>query len=184
MLWGFFVCGVRVRMSRVVFVIGGARSGKSAFALGKASEISGSKAFIATAQAHDAEMEERIDKHRKERSSEWQTYEEPIHLAQAVRAVSRIHDVAVIDCLTLWVSNLLCGETNAKQAEVDFIEALRSMDTETCFIVVSNEVGMGIVPENELARRFRDMAGTLNQRVAKVADEVYLVAAGIPVKIK
>jgi adenosylcobinamide kinase/adenosylcobinamide-phosphate guanylyltransferase len=173
-------------MSNVVFVIGGSRSGKTAFALGKAQEAAGvgSRVYIATAQPLDPEMEDRIEKHRRERGSAWATCEEPLHLGSAVRAASRSYTVAVIDCLTLWLSNLLCGNLDVEEAQDDFIDSLRTPGRLLHIFVVSNEVGMGIVPENDMARRFRDMAGRLHQRLAGLADEVYLMVAGIPVKIK
>jgi len=173
-------------MSKVVFVIGGSRSGKTAFALGKAQEASGenSRIYIATAQPLDAEMEERIEKHRRERGSAWATCEEPLHLGRAVRAASRSCAVAVIDRLTLWLSNLLGSNLDVEEAQDDFIDSLRIPGRLLCIFVVSNEVGMGIVPENDMARQFRDMAGRLHQRLAGLADEVYLMVAGIPVKIK
>ena len=173
-------------MSNVVLVIGGSRSGKTAFALGKAQEASGesSRVYIATAQPLDAEMEERIEKHRRERGSAWATSEEPLHLGRAVRAASRSYAVAVIDCLTLCLSNLLCSNLDVEEAQDDFIDSLRTPGRLLHIFVVSNEVGMGIVPENDMARQFRDMAGRLHQRLAGLADEVYLMVAGIPVKIK
>lgn len=171
-------------MGRVTFVIGGARSGKSAFALSSASRVSGSKVYIATAQAYDREMEERIAKHRKERGSGWETHEEPVRLGEAVRTALPFHDAMIIDCLTLWLSNLMCADADIGEAVDDFIAALSPREGDARVFIVSNEVGMGIVPDNELARRFRDAAGRLNQRVAEVADEVFLVTAGIPVKIK
>ncbi len=173
-------------MSKVVFVIGGSRSGKTAFALGKALEAAGesSRVYIATAQPLDAEMEERIEKHRRERGSAWATREEPLHLGRAVRAASGSYAVAVIDCLTLWLSNLLCSDLDLEEAQDDFIDCLRTPGRLLHIFVVSNEVGMGIVPENDMARQFRDVAGRLHQRLAGLADEVYLMVAGIPVKIK
>jgi len=173
-------------MSKVVVVIGGSRSGKTAFALGRAQEAAGvgSRVYIATAQPLDTEMEERIEKHRRERGSAWATCEEPLHLGRAVRAASGSSAVAVIDCLTLWLSNLLCSNLDVEEAQDDFIDSLRTPGRLRHIFVVSNEVGMGIVPENDMARRFRDMAGRLHQRLAGLADEVYLMVAGIPVKIK
>ena len=172
-------------MSRIVFVVGGTRSGKSSFALARATAISGKKVYVATAQACDAEMSERIAKHRQERGPQWETREEPIRLGEALRKVSPAFRVVIVDCLTIWLSNLLCATEGAGGEEEDFLESLaETREEEMDLFIVSNEVGMGIVPENELARRFRDMAGKLNQRVAHIADEVFLVAAGIPVKIK
>lgn len=171
-------------MGRVVLVIGGARSGKTAFALAKAAEAPGKKVYVATAQPLDGEMEARIEAHRRQRGSLWETHEEPLDLGRAIEAVCPDHPVAVIDCLTLWLSNLLCAHRDFEAAEAAFIDALRGLPGTSQVFVVANEVGMGIVPENEMARQFRDMAGRLNQRVAEAADEVFLVAAGIPVKIK
>jgi adenosylcobinamide kinase / adenosylcobinamide-phosphate guanylyltransferase len=183
MLWGFSFMGTDC-MARVVFVIGGARSGKSAFALARAEALPGRKIYVATAQAYDAEMVDRIDKHQSERGNAWETHEEPVRLGQAVRTVSATHDIAVIDCLTIWLSNLLCSEGDVQMETEDFLDALGNLRGGSSFFVVANEVGMGIVPENALARQFRDIAGKMNQQVAQVADEVFLVAAGIPVKIK
>src|SRR5208337_4617566 len=113
-----------------------------------------------------------------------ETLEEPLHLGRAVRGLAQAHDVAIIDCLTLWLSNILGAGLSVEETQEDFVESLRSLTGSTRLFIVSNEVGMGIVPENEMARQFRDMAGRLNQRLAGLADEVYLMAAGIPVKIK
>ena len=176
--------GESIRMGGVVFVFGGARSGKSAFALARASAMEGRKVYVATAQALDTEMEERIAKHRRERGSGWETIEEPLHLGRAVRGLAQTHDVAIIDCLTLWLSNLMGAGLPIEEAQEDLVQSFRSLTGSTRLFVVSNEVGMGIVPENEMARQFRDMAGRLNQRVAEEADECFLVAAGIPLKIK
>jgi adenosylcobinamide kinase/adenosylcobinamide-phosphate guanylyltransferase len=172
-------------MGRIVFVIGGTRSGKSGFALSSANAVKGHKVYLATAQAYDTEMTERIEKHKEERGAEWVTHEEPLHLGHAILEVSAIHDVVVIDCLTIWLSNLLCDAADSEKEEAEFLDSLRSIEvTATNLFIVSSEVGMGIVPENELARKFRDMAGKLNQRVAQIANEVFLVVAGIPLKIK
>jgi len=172
-------------MGRIAFVIGGTRSGKSSFALSRANALPGRKVYLATAQARDAEMAERIANHKKERGVEWETSEEALHLGPAVRNISATHDAVIIDCLTIWLSNLLCDGPDVEQEQADFLDSLRSIeDTATHLFIVSNEVGMGIVPENALARMFRDMAGKLNQQVAQIADEVFLVAAGIPLRIK
>lgn len=169
-------------MSGITFIIGGARSGKSSFALKKASEKQAEKAYIATAQAFDDEMKERIEKHKKERTAEWDCFEEPLELPRLLNDLRGRYEVLLVDCLTLWLSNMLLNERKIE----DEIEALVSSLTahNSALFLVSNEVGLGIVPDNTLGRRFRDLAGTLNQRIAAVADEVYLVTAGIPVKIK
>ncbi|MBI5847571.1 MAG: bifunctional adenosylcobinamide kinase/adenosylcobinamide-phosphate guanylyltransferase [Nitrospirae bacterium] len=171
------------RINRITFVLGGARSGKSSFALNRASELPGQKVYIATAQAFDAEMSDRIAKHKEERGSDWNTVEEPLNLAEVLRTASSTHDVVLVDCLTLWLSNLMLADKDQEKEMQFFISSLITHHASRVF-VVSNEVGMGIVPDNELARRFRDMAGRLNQQIAAVADEVYLVAAGISIRIK
>jgi len=168
--------------SKITFIIGGARSGKSAFALNEANKIKGQKAYIATAQALDEEMRERVEKHKKQRGSEWDTYEEPVDVGSLIKNIHGKYDVVVLDCLTLWLSNLMCSGNDVEKG----IESLcSSLSTVHCSLfTVSNEVGLGIVPDNELARKFRDFAGILNQKVAGIADDVYLVTAGIPIKVK
>ncbi len=170
---------------KIYFITGGARSGKSAFAEKLATGIPGKRAYLATAQALDAEMAARIDKHRKDRGAAWDTYEEPLAVDELLQKLSGRYEVVLLDCLTLWLSNVmahtdgdgpLLGRTEA------LVKAIREFRG-VC-IVVSNEVGLGIVPDNPLARKFRDAAGTVNQKVAQAADEVYFTASGIPVKIK
>ena len=172
---------------KITFVIGGARSGKSSFALKEASKIQGQKAYMATAEALDEEMKERIAKHKRERNADWDTYEEPVRVADALSDLKSRYSVVIIDCLTIWLSNLICNNLACNKEIDDLINVLQNSKLKTQnskLFLVSNEVGMGIVPENELARRFRDMAGFLNQKVAEAADEVYLVTSGIPLKIK
>ncbi len=167
--------------------MGGARSGKSSFALNEAMKISGRKAYIATAQALDDEMKERIRKHKEERGADWDTFEEPLKVPEIIGEIKDKYSVIVLDCLTLWLSNLICGNIACSREIDDLVTVLKNSKLKTLnskLFIVSNEVGMGIVPENELARSFRDIAGFLNQKAAEVADEVYLVTAGIPLKIK
>ncbi|MBI4684410.1 MAG: bifunctional adenosylcobinamide kinase/adenosylcobinamide-phosphate guanylyltransferase [Nitrospirae bacterium] len=169
-------------IKKIVFVTGGARSGKSFFTMSEALKIKGRKAYIATAEALDAEMKERIEKHKKDRGDEWDTYEEPLDISDAINKIKDKYSVILVDCLTLWLSNLLI---NDKVVEKEISRFLDSLSSTSCTLyIVSNEVGMGIVPENELARRFRDLAGMLNQKAAEIADDVYMVVAGIPLKIK
>lgn len=168
---------------RIVFVIGGARSGKSSFALSEAAKVSGRKAYIATAEALDKEMKDRIEKHRKERSKEWDTLEEPLKIADAIKKTAGSYNGVILDCLTLWLSNIIQAELDVALQIENFISTLSARHSSRVYIV-SNEVGMGIVPDNELARKFRDLAGMLNQKVAELSDDVYLVTAGIPLKIK
>ncbi len=177
---------------KVVFITGGARSGKSSFALNEASKVSGQKAYIATAESLDKEMDERIRKHRQDRGDEWETLEEPVAMPALIRRVSDRYSVLLVDCLTLWLSNIIGSRPGNAQPLVEeeisrFVRVLTDFKDSTArssLYVVSNEVGMGIVPDNRLARFFRDMAGWLNQEVAGVADEVYLVVSGIPLKVK
>jgi adenosylcobinamide kinase/adenosylcobinamide-phosphate guanylyltransferase len=186
--WGFCFCenGWSNNRMKIIFITGGARSGKSAFALLEASGRKGSKAYIATAEALDDEMKERIHRHKTERGNDWDTYEEPLNIADTLQDIKGIYNTILLDCLTLWLSNTLLRSQQPEEsidAFIDRLKSLHSVDGLHLYIV-SNEVGMGIVPDNTLSRRFRDLAGTLNQRIAALADEVNLVIAGIPVKIK
>jgi len=171
-------------MARLVFITGGARSGKSAFALRGASRAGGPKLFVATLEPLDEEMKRRVELHRAGRGDGWDTREEPLHLAGLLRGLRKGYDVAVIDCLTLWLSNVMRAGRDADKEMEELVSSLA--DARECIdvYVVSNEVGMGIVPGNEMARAFRDFAGALNQNVAALADEAYLMASGIPVRIK
>ena len=164
---------------RTVLVGGGSRSGKSRYALELARARGSRLAFLATAQAFDQEMADRIALHREERASEFATIEEPSDIARAIAAHAGF-DAIVVDCLTLWVTNLILAEIDVEVEPV--IEAARANPATIVF--VTNEVGCGIVPENALARRFRDLAGRVNQQVAAAADEVYYMAFGIPIKVK
>lgn len=170
---------------RLYFITGGARSGKSAFAEHLAEGAAGKRAYIATAQALDAEMLARIERHRKRRGSSWDTYEEPLAVDELIRKLGGRYEAVLLDCLTLWLSNVM-AHTEDDGAVIsqtdDLVVSLNGFDG-LC-IAVSNEVGLGIVPDNSLARRFRDLAGVLNQKVAQAADEAYLMASGIPVRIK
>jgi len=170
---------------KIYFITGGARSGKSSFAERLALGMEGKRAYVATAQALDAEMAAKIEKHRQDRSSTWDTYEEPLAVADLLRKLSGRYQVVLLDCLTLWLSNVMAhtdGDSAVQSRVEDLVKVLAGF-AGTC-LVVSNEVGLGIVPDNPLARKFRDLAGMLNQRVAQTADEVYFTAAGIPMKIK
>ncbi len=171
---------------KIVFITGGARSGKSSFALREASLITGRKVFIATAEAADHEMKERMERHQRDRGPGWETYEEPLHVAKAIEEVSGKYDVVVLDCLTIWLSNIMFAGSDVDREIEYLIAAIKRFSGKSSgrLFIVSNEVGMGIVPVNEMARRFRDHAGMLNQKVAEAAGEVYWTVAGIPVRIK
>ena len=167
-------------------VLGGARSGKSrhaqALAEAGAEARAGVLVFIATAQAFDGEMHDRIARHRADRDARWRTIEAPLALAEAIRDADGEGVVTLVDCLTLWASNLLLGDHDIDAAVDDLVAAIAAI--RGTIVIVSNEVGYGIVPDNALARRFRDVAGILNQRVAAVVDRVDLVAAGLPLRLK
>lgn len=166
----------------VTFVLGGARSGKSSFAEGLV-EASGREAiYLATGRGWDAEMSDRIDQHRARRGSLWTTVEEPLDLVPALEVHAAEGTAILVDCLTLWVTNLMMAERNVGAETAKLAAALRHL--EGAVICVSNEVGLGIVPENRMARDFRDHAGCLHQAVAAAAATVYFVAAGLPLKMK
>lgn len=169
-------------MRRTVFVLGGARSGKSAFAERLADATGLEQVYIATGQAFDAEMEARIDAHRRSRGTGWRTVEAPQALTQAIRAKARHDRVLLVDCLTLWLSNCLLADDDIAAAIDELGRMLEAADG--TIILVSNEVGLSIVPENALARAFRDHSGRMNQAIAARADEAWLVAAGLPLKLK
>ncbi len=194
---------------QITFVIGGCRSGKSSFALdranqahlnqihlnqahlnqahlAKADQKTGQpKYFIATSVPTDSEMLDRVTKHQKERGEDWQTIEEPLYIDRAILDVSANASVILIDCLTLWVSNLLFEHESIERIEQAVQDLEKALQQCECPVfLVSNEVGYGIVPENSLARKFRDFAGSVNQSMAAVADTVIMSIAGIDVQIK
>ncbi|TYC87066.1 bifunctional adenosylcobinamide kinase/adenosylcobinamide-phosphate guanylyltransferase [Novosphingobium sp. BW1] len=165
-----------------MLVLGGARSGKSRYAQARIETVPGRLAFIATAHAFDAEMEERIARHQADRDARWTTYEAPLDLAGTLRRASQEADAVLVDCLTLWLSNLMLGDEDIAGRSVQLLDALTGCTVPVAF--VANEVGMGIVPDNALSRRFRDEAGRLNQRLALEVNEVVFVAAGLPLALK
>ena len=167
---------------RSLFVIGGARSGKSRYAQARAEATGLSPVFIATAQAFDEEMRNRIVRHQADRGVEWETVEAPLKLAEAIELHASPDRVLLVDCLTLWVTNLLIGDHDIPAAVRTLIETITV--AQGTLILVSNEVRLGIVPENQLARRFRDEAGFLHQRVAACANEVQLLCAGLNLQFK
>ena len=168
---------------RNILIGGGVRSGKSDFALRLARRLGPRRVFVATAQAFDDEMRLRIAEHRRTRGPDFETHEEPLALPATLRSLAG--DVVVVDCLTLWLSNLLLRDetSTAVLAAVDELVAVLR-DRRRSVILVTNEVGMGIVPETPLGRRFRDLAGIAHQRLARVADDVYFAALGIMLRLK
>jgi adenosylcobinamide kinase/adenosylcobinamide-phosphate guanylyltransferase len=168
----------------VILITGGARSGKSWYAEQRALKMGGRRLYVATAEAKDEEMAQRIAAHRKRRGNQWRTVEEPLELTAALVAQGGKTDCALVDCLTLWISNLLIRqeEKHTLQKVDELIEKLPQLDFH--LLLVTNEVGWGIIPDNPLARKFRDLAGWTNQRVAQAADEVILMVAGMPMIAK
>jgi adenosylcobinamide kinase / adenosylcobinamide-phosphate guanylyltransferase len=173
-------------VSKVILVTGGARSGKSRFAERLAEGYQPLRGYLATGQAGDAEMAERIARHRGRRGSEWETVEEPIDVAEAILAHDSRYNVLLLDCITLWMSNLLFMEDGGAAAALSRVAAFTEIfpRLKTPLIMVTNEVGMGIVPEHPLARAFRDLAGEANELIAAKADEVYVTISGLPLKLK
>jgi len=165
-----------------LLVLGGARSGKSRYAQHRAEQSAGPLAFIATAQAFDAEMAARIARHQEDRDGRWHTIEAPFDLPCAIRQASKTHGAILVDCLTLWVSNLMLAERDIGDAADALATAVAACAVP--LVLVANEVGLGIVPDNALARRFRDEAGRLNQQLAAEVAEVTFVAAGLPLTLK
>lgn len=173
-------------MGRLTLILGGARSGKSALALRLLLEAPGEKTFVATARIEDEEMAERVRAHRKARPPEVKTLEEPLNPVRALRSADKAEGAILLDCLTLWLSNLMAEPERDDALILEEVEELAraSRELQARLIVVSNEVGMGIIPEGPLARRFRDLAGRANQIMARAADEVLLAVAGIPWRLK
>ncbi|MGD8562666.1 MAG: bifunctional adenosylcobinamide kinase/adenosylcobinamide-phosphate guanylyltransferase, partial [Desulfarculaceae bacterium] len=174
-------------MSEHALILGGAKSGKSSFALSLAEQGDyARRVFIATAEAKDPEMARRIQRHQAERGPDWSTLEEPLELVPALKKADRPDSILLVDCLTLWLSNLMTvsglSQSRIEDRFEDLIQTLPNLQGD--LILVSNEVGMGIVPGNALSRSFRDLAGGLNRRLAQVCQKVVLVTAGLPLVLK
>jgi len=177
---------------KIILITGGARSGKSLFAEKYATAQGKSVAYIATAQIYDQEMESRVARHRQRRAESWQTFESPYDADQAIQQAAIQGQVILLDCLTLYTSNLLLSPNTPNGPEEKYQYIMKEIDkllvsaraSQAIVLFVTNEVGMGIVPDNALARQYRDIAGMVNQKVAACADEVYLVVSGLAVEIK
>lgn len=173
-------------MSKVTLVTGGTRSGKSRYAEKLAEAFAGPRGYLATGQPGDTEMAERITRHRARRGSDWETVEEPLELVEAVTRVDGSYSVVLVDCVTLWLSNLMFSCPGGAAEALARVE--RFTDGFACWrtplIIVTSEVGMGIVPEHPLSRAFRDLAGEANELIAARADEVYVTISGLPLKLK
>jgi adenosylcobinamide kinase/adenosylcobinamide-phosphate guanylyltransferase len=167
---------------RITLVLGGARSGKSRYAEALVEAAGDAALYLATAEAHDDEMRARIAAHRARRGPRWMTIEEPLDLAPRLLAEARRERPILVDCLTLWLSNLMLAGRDVTAASDGLVATLPRLAGPV--VLVANEVGLGIVPENALARAFRDAAGQLNQRVAAAAEHVALMAAGLPLVLK
>jgi adenosylcobinamide kinase/adenosylcobinamide-phosphate guanylyltransferase len=178
-------------MGQILLVTGGCRSGKSGYAQSRAQAVAGSRVYIATCPVVDEEMNRRIERHRQDRAGKgWETIEEPLAVADAIRAASR-HAVVLVDCLTLWITNLMFAGDRSRQVLDEDQMATKANELVAVakehpgvVIFVTNEVGLGIVPDNELARRYRDLAGRCNQIIGRGADEVVLMCCGLPIKVK
>ena len=170
--------------NEMVLVLGGARSGKSSWALKYAEDHYKSCLFLATAEVTDDEMEERIRLHREARGPRWRVVEEPVNIVEALERKCEGSDAVLIDCMTIWQSNILMemGEEKIPRYRKKLLEILSQRNR--AIILVSNEVGSGIVPLHPVARQFRDLAGTLNQELAALADKVVITVAGLPLFIK
>jgi len=169
-----------------VLIGGGVRSGKSSFAQKMVEDMPGRRAYLATAQALDLEMEKRIAKHQAERDERWhKTIEEPLELTAALQSASSEFDIILVDCLTLWLSNLM-GRNDSDEQILETIDTLADNLNRlpATIILVTNEVGLGLVPEHPLSRRFRDLSGFANQRLAAACQKVYFTVWGLPQKLK
>jgi adenosylcobinamide kinase/adenosylcobinamide-phosphate guanylyltransferase len=169
--------------SEHILVLGGARSGKTSFAERLAMRLGKTPLYLATAEILDTEMADRVETHRRQRSGRFATVEEPIELTDAIIQASKKHDVILVDCLTLWITNLLGVEADVAGAVEELAVALAQIKRARV-ILVSNEVGLGIVPDNPMARSFRDLAGAAHQRLGEICADVYFVAAGLPLTLK
>ena len=169
----------------MIFITGGCRSGKSRYALHYANQHFSRKLFMATCEALDEEMVQRIENHKKVRGTEWQTIEEPIEIVRKIRESGRDGEVILIDCLTLWLYNLLTKWDNDLKIIDETEKLIKTIkQSPASFILVSNEVGMGIVPADPLSRRYRDLLGTMNQKIAEALDTVIFMVSGIPIFLK
>jgi adenosylcobinamide kinase / adenosylcobinamide-phosphate guanylyltransferase len=171
--------------NRVILITGGCRSGKSRFALDYADRHFSKKIYLATAEVLDEEMALRVDNHRKARGPEWQTVEEPLRVVEKIMEYGDQVEAILFDCLTLWLSNLLLKWEDDSKI-MDEVERLTKTlkQIQTTLILVTNEVGMGVVPTHPLGRRFRDLSGMVNQRMAEAADTVVFMVSGIPLFLK
>lgn len=182
----------------VTLIIGGARSGKSSFAEKYCLERNTKPAYIATAQIYDSEMEERVKKHKERRKNNWQDYEEPYEISKLLQELYKEHSLILMDCLTVYITNLMLKDyqedpfldkekfMERKEEEIckEVENIIKAVPQDKELVIVSNEVGFGIVPDNFLSRVFRDISGRMNQLISQEGDQIIMVCAGIPIKIK
>ncbi|WP_028828396.1 bifunctional adenosylcobinamide kinase/adenosylcobinamide-phosphate guanylyltransferase [Proteocatella sphenisci] len=185
-------------MGKIIFITGGARSGKSTFAEKYCKDGGENLAYIATSEILDIEMKDRIQKHRSQRGDQWTTYERSIFLEKYVHDILENHDYVLLDCITMYISNIMFSQKyDYEDISMDIVNLIENeiktsieeileiaKKAKGNLVIVSNEIGMGIVPDNRLSRIYRDYVGRVNQTCAQQADEVYLVVSSIPVKIK
>ncbi len=173
-------------MKEIILVTGGCRSGKSAHALALAEDVTAARrVFLATCVPQDEEMQARVARHQQDRGADWQTIECPLDISGVIRREAEESTIVLVDCLTLWMNNIL-GQTDRQEEIEEYIDALKQSlaDAAGSVVLVTNEVGCGIVPADRISRLFRDMAGLANQRLAAVADRVVWMVSGIPVNVK
>ena len=166
-----------------VLILGGARSGKTGLGERLAMRAGNTPAYLATAEALDGEMRDRVETHQRQRQGRFTTIEEPLELTREIVKAAKSHDVILVDCLTLWITNLLGANRDVAAAVEELVATLGQISTARV-ILISNEVGLGIVPDNAMARSFRDLAGEAHQRLAEICDDVYFVVAGLPMTLK
>ncbi|MEM9331703.1 MAG: bifunctional adenosylcobinamide kinase/adenosylcobinamide-phosphate guanylyltransferase [Pseudomonadota bacterium] len=168
--------------AEVTFVLGGAKSGKSYFAENLVLKSGLKPVYLATGRAFDDEMVSRIETHKMRRGDNWETVEEPLALVDALRQTSYVGRIMLVDCITLWITNLMMAEANIEREVYDLVAFLGEVTVPV--VLVSNEVGQGIIPENKMAREFVDLSGKAHQEIARVCNHVYFVTAGLPQKLK
>jgi adenosylcobinamide kinase / adenosylcobinamide-phosphate guanylyltransferase len=169
----------------IIFITGGCRSGKSRFAFDHANRGYSDKIFLATSEILDDEMALRVENHKRVRGPEWRTIEEPVEIVDAIGQSGKEGSLILLDCITLWISNLLIRWDDDPRILDEVSRLIKSLqESPASFLIVSNEVGMGIVPVEPLGRRFRDLAGAANQKIAHAADTVVFMVSGIPIFLK
>lgn len=169
-------------MSKITLVLGGTRSGKSVFAENYVLSTQKQPVYLATAEIFNEEMKKRIKIHQSRRQSIWINVEEPVDILKVLQHHNSVDKIVLVDCLSVWLGNLIEHHLDPEQEIVNLVDGLASIEVET--VIVASEVGLGIVPENRLAREFSDYAGALNQKIAAIAANVFFVAAGLPLRLK